>query len=172
MNMNMLGQILGLVAFALSVATYQQNTHKRIVLMQLLANICFTLHFYLLDAYTGALLNAVGIARCIVYICKHQKWAASNLWIIFFSLLCVTACACTWEGYLSLLPACAMVFTTVAFGVDKPALTRFFSLPSSPLWLIYGIITHSWGSVLTECFNIISIVIGMLRFDRKKQAQA
>lgn len=171
MNMNMLGQILGLVAFALSVATYQQNTHKRIVLMQLLANVCFTLHFYMIDAYTGALLNAIGIARSAVYICKHQRWAASNLWIVFFSLLCTVACACTWEGYLSLLPACAMILTSIAFGIDNPALTRKFSFPSSPLWLIYNLINQSWGGFLTECFNLISIIVGMLRFDRKKQTQ-
>ena len=168
----MLGQILGLIAFVLSVLTFQQNTHKRIVLMQLLANTCFAIHFYLIGAYTGALLNAIGLARSAVYICKDQKWASSDWWIVFFSALCVAACVYTWQGPLSLLPVCAMILTSIAFGIDNPKRTRQFSFPSSPLWLIYNLVNHSWGGALTECFNITSIIIGMLRFDRKQDKQA
>lgn len=165
----MLTQLLGIAGFVLSVITFQQNTHKRIVALQLAANICFMVHFSLLGAYTGGLLNAIGAVRSLVYLFKEQKWAASNLWIVFFSLLCVGACIYTWSGPLSLLPAAAMVLTSVAFGINNPKLTRRLSLPSSPLWLIYNVVNHSYGGVLTECFNLISIAVGMLRFDRKKK---
>ncbi|MBR5236903.1 MAG: YgjV family protein [Clostridia bacterium] len=166
----MIAQILGIFGFILSVLTYQQNTHKRIVAVQLAAGICFTTHFYLIEAYTGALLNAIGVLRSLVYLFKDKKWAASNLWIVFFSLLCTGACIYTWSGVLSLLPAIAMIFTSVAFGVNNPKLTRQLSFPSSPLWLIYNLINRSYGGVLTEVFNIVSILVGMLRFDRKKKA--
>lgn len=165
-----MAQVIGVIAFCLAVWSYQQNEHKKMVLLQLIANLCFVIHYYLLGAYTGALLNSIGFARSIVFMCKDKKWAASNGWIVFFSLLCVGAGVYTWDGLLSLLPMTAMIFTTVAFGIDRPKITRLLSFPSSPLWLIYNVINQSWGGVLTECFNMISIIVGMLRFDRKKKA--
>jgi len=67
------------------------------------------------------------------------------------------------------LPIIAMVLTTVAFGIPNPKLTRLVAFPSSPLWLIYNVLSQSWGGVATEVFNMLSILIGMLRFDRRKK---
>ncbi len=164
-----MAQFIGIVAFCLSVWSFQQNEHKKIVLLQLLANGFFVVHFYLLGAYTGALLNSIGFVRSVVFMCKRQKWASSNWWIVFFCVLCVAAGIYTWESWLSFLPLLAMIFTTVAFGINNPKLTRRLSFPSSPLWLIYNVVNQSWGGALTECFNMTSILIGMLRFDRKNK---
>jgi len=165
--MNMIAQLFGILGFIFSIITYQQNTHKRIVFIQLLGNISFATHFYLLGAYTGAILNAVGLVRCVVYMFKAKKWASSAWWIVLFSFICVIVCIISWEGPISLLPAVAMVFTSIAFGLDNPKRTRQFSIPSSPLWLIYNALNQSYGGVMTESFNIISILVGMLRYDRK-----
>lgn len=165
----MIAQLFGLGGFVFSVLTFQQNEHKKIVFMQFMANICFTIHYYMLGAYTGSLLNIIGIIRSVVYIFKDHKWARSNLWIVFFCLLCTGACAYTWEGALSLLPAAAMICTSISFGITNPKLTRIISIPSSPMWIIYNIIKVSYGGVLTEAFNIVSIIIGMIRFDLKKE---
>ncbi|MBE7036703.1 MAG: YgjV family protein [Ruminococcaceae bacterium] len=164
-----MAQVIGIIAFCLAVWSFQQNEHKKIVLLQLLANLCFTVHYFMLAAYTGALLNSIGFARSIVFIFKDKKWASSNWWLVFFSLVCVGAGVYTWNGPLTLLPMSAMILTTVAFGISNPKITRLLSFPSSPLWLIYNLVNQSWGGVLTECFNMGSIIIGMLRFDRKKK---
>ena len=163
-----ISQILGIIAFCLSVLTYQQNTHKKIVALQLIAGTCFTIHFYLLNATTGAILNAIGVLRSLVYICKDKKWASSDWWIVVFSLISTVACIYTWENWLSILPALGMIFTSIAFGINNPRKTRIFSSFSSPLWLIYNLASHSYGGVLTETFAILSIIVGMLRFDRRK----
>ncbi len=163
-----MAQFIGIIAFCLAVWSFQQNEHKKIVLLQLLANICFALHFYMIEAYTGALLNLIGAVRSVVFVCKDKKWASSNWWLVFFSLICIAAGVYTWNGIPSILPIIAMVLTTVAFGIPNPKLTRLVAFPSSPLWLIYNLINQSWGGLATEVFNMLSILIGMMRFDRKK----
>lgn len=163
-----MAQIIGIVAFCLAVLSFQQNEHKKIVVLQFLANACFLTHYFMIGAYTGALLNFIGALRSVVFMCKHQRWASSNLWLVFFSLLCVAAGIFTWQSPLSLLPMVAMVLTTVAFGIDNPKITRLLAFPSSPLWLIYNVANQSYGGALTEIFNMTSIIIGMLRFDRRK----
>ncbi|MBQ2696747.1 MAG: YgjV family protein [Clostridia bacterium] len=165
----MIAQILGILGFILSIISFQQNTQKRIVLMQFLANISFCIHFYLIGAYTGSILNGIGILRSFVYYFKDKKWASSNLWIVFFSLVFVVAGIFTWQGMISVLPTVAMILTSISFGIKNPKLVRRISFPSSPLWLIYNVINRSLGGVLTECFSMISILVGMYRFDRQKK---
>jgi hypothetical protein len=46
---------------------------------------------------------------------------------------------------------------------------RLYTLCASPLWLTYNIIGGSQGGIITEVFASISIIIGMLRLDRKKK---
>ncbi len=165
----MIAQLLGILGFLLSIISFQQNTQKRIVFVQFLANISFTIHFYLIGAYTGSILNGIAIIRSFVYCFKDKKWASSNIWIVIFSMAFVVAGIYTWEGPLSILPTTAMVLSSVSFGIKNPKLVRRIYFPCSPMWLIYNIVGGSIGGVLTECFAMISIIIGMLRFDRKKK---
>ena len=37
------------------------------------------------------------------------------------------------------------------------------------VWLIYNIVSLSIGAICCEAFSIVSIFVGMYRFDRKKQ---
>ncbi|MBE7041598.1 MAG: YgjV family protein [Ruminococcaceae bacterium] len=165
----MIAQLLGILGFLLSIISFQQNTQKRIVFVQFLANISFTIHFYLIGAYTGSILNGIAIVRSFVYCFKDKKWASSNIWIVIFSLAFIVAGIYTWEGPLSILPTTAMVLSSVSFGIKNPKLVRRIYFPCSPMWLIYNIVGGSIGGVLTECFAMVSIIIGMLRFDRKKK---
>ncbi len=164
-------QFFGIMGFILSILTYQQNTHKRIVILQVFSAMSFALHFYMLGAFTGAILNVIAFIRSIVYYFKDKKWASSNLWIVFFAAISTIAGIVTWQDIFSILPILAMIFTGIAFGLRDPKLTRRFALPSSPLWMIYNIYSFSLGGILTETFNIISVLIGMLRFDKKKNEE-
>ena len=164
-----LAQILGILGFIFSVISFQQNTQKRIVFMQFLANVSFTIHFYMIGAYTGSILNGIAILRSFVYCFKDKKWASSPAWMVIFSLVFIVAGIFTWEGPLSLLPITAMVLSSISFGIKNPKFVRLIYFPCSPMWLIYNIVGSSIGGVLTECFAMISIIVGMLRFDRKKK---
>ncbi len=127
---------MGILGFALSVISFQQNTQKRIVFVQFLANVSFTIHFYLIGAYTGSILNGIAIIRSFAYCFKDKKWASSNIWIVIFSLAFVVAGVFTWEGPLSILPTVAMVLSSISFGIKNPKLVRRIYFPCSPMWLI------------------------------------
>ena len=165
----MFAQLLGILGFILSIISFQQNTQKKIVLFQFLANVSFCVHFYMIGAYTGSILNGIGIVRSFIYYHKDKKWAASDWWIVLFSLVFVITGILTWEGILSLLPTTGMILTSISFGIKNPKLVRRVAFPSSPLWLIYNLFKGSYGGVLTECFTMCSIFVAMLRFDRNKK---
>ena len=70
---------------------------------------------------------------------------------------------------MSLFVMAAMVLNTVSFSFTKPKLVRTTILISSPLLLVYNILTGSIGGVINELFTEISSVVGIIRYDIKKK---
>ncbi len=166
---DIIAQFIGFLGLLASMTAYQMKTQKRIVMIQIISCSFFTAHFLMLHAYTGALMNFIAAVRSVVFANKDKKWAKSNWWIVFFSLVCVLAVSLSWEGYLSLLPMLGMVLTTVSWGIENARLVRLISLPSSPLWIIYNFVSGSTAGVLTELFVMTSIITAMIRLDLPKK---
>ncbi len=167
--MEILAQIIGIAALACAVISFQQKTHKYILLFQLTANTLFTIHFSMLGAYTGAILNGIGIFRSLVFVNKGKKWADNIAWFWLFCALSAVVGIFTWSGIVSLLPVAGMILTTAAFWIKAPKLVRRVAFPSSPLWLVYNLYNRSYGGAITEIINMISIIIAMIRLDFKKE---
>ena len=168
--MELVAQIIGIIALVCSVISFQQKTHKIMLVFQLLATVLFSVHFALLGAYTGAILNGIAVFRSVVFMNKDKKWAKNKAWLILFCIVSVAAGAMTWDGsVISIFPVFGLLFTTVAFWIKTPKYVRMTAFPSSPLWLAYNIINRSYGGAITEIINMISIIVAMIRLDFKKK---
>lgn len=172
-------QAVGIVAMVIGVLSFQQKTQKGIVTMQFCSSILFAVHFGLLQAWMGCILNGIGIIRAAVYSQRSKHaWAAHAAWMFGFiaAFVCtyilsfaVFATPPTLPNFIKeILPVIGMVATTVSFRAKSAALVRSLSFVSSPAWLAYNIWSGSLGGALTECFVVVSIIVGILRLDRKK----
>lgn len=166
-----LAQFVGVGALLVAISSFQMKTHKKIVSFQVVSTSLFMTHFLLLGAPTGAILNFIAAIRAVVFANKDKKWGRSNWWMVFFAGLSIIAVIAVWEGYLSLLPMIGMIFTTVSFGIENPKVVRALTLPSSPLWIVYGFINRSYAGVLSECFVMISIIIAIIRLDIPRKSK-
>lgn len=152
-----------------SVFSFQMNKHKQIMIMQILATSLFGLQYFLLGAYTGMAVDIIAIIRGIVFYNKDKKWASSNIWLIMFIALFIVSGIFTWQGASSLLVVGAMILNTFSFSFTKPKLVRSTILISSPLMLIYNILTGSIGGIINELCVEISSVVGLFRYDIKRK---
>lgn len=166
--MKILTQIIGIAAMAASVYSFQLNKHKHIMIVQIIATALFGIQYYLLGAFTGAMLDAVGVVRDIVFYNKDKKWASGNVWTVVFSLMMVVFGIVTYQGVASIFMIVSMVFNTITFSFTKPKLVRRTILIASPFMLVYNILTGSIGGIINEIFAEISSVVGMFRHDFKK----
>lgn len=165
-------QIVGYIALILAIISFQQNEPKRMAFFQLLANSMFVIHFAMIGAITGAVINLLSAIRSLVYSRRDKKWADHVAWTYAFVLAFVLTTIFFWEGAKSLLPMFGAICYTVSFRMKTAKLVRLVSLPSSPCWMIYNAINHSYAGILTETYVIVSIIIGMLRFDVKKRKKS
>lgn len=171
--MQIITQLFGYLGLAMAVISFQVNDKKKILIFQMLCGFSFTIHFILLGAYTGAVLNFLSSARNIVFYNKNKKWASSLFWPSLFAVLFIITGIATWEGIVTLFPVLACLVFTVSMYIDNTRLVRRISWISSPCWMVYNIIKGSYGGVLTETFNLISIFIAIYRYDiRGKQKEA
>ncbi|MBR3803671.1 MAG: YgjV family protein [Clostridia bacterium] len=165
-----IGQIVGFVAMAIIVFSYQQKSHKNILVFQMVSGLLFTLHFFLIGAYTGCVSNLIGAFRSMIYANRDKnKFTGFKLWPVIFSIIFTVSGIMTWDNVFSVFPIVAMVASSVVLWIDSPKINRAFSMPTSACWLIYNIPTRSFAGIATEIFVLSSIVVGMIRLDRKKK---
>ena len=164
-----ISQTIGIIAMALLLLSFQQRTHKRIVLMQFCSGFLFALQYFLLGAYEGMVGNIVGFTRSIAYCFRGKsKFVDSIFCPVLFSILAGLGGLLTYTSPASLLPMAAMMISSFVMWSPKTQKLRALTVPTSIMWLIYNVICSSYSGIITEVCNLVSIAIGLFRFRNKK----
>ena len=168
--MEILANIIGVIAVSLFVLSYQQKTSKGIVLCNTFSRLLYVVQYTLLRAFEGMVLDLVGIVASVLaqkkdtpFIKKYIKFffIGINLVIIITGLL-------LYKNIFSLLPIFGVLLHTGAFWLKDEKWIRRVSILGSPFWLVYNLKSLAFGSALGDVFTIVSLLIAMFRFDLKK----
>lgn len=158
-------QALGLIGSLISFTSLQSGSRRKILLLQLVCCVLWVAHYALLGAYTGVLINLLGLARGLVCSFNDRKWA-SGRWILALFLLCYgLSPLLTWDGPYCLLLGLAMMLTTVALWVHNMRLTRLLFLLNSPLVFVYNLMAGSYSGAVIEVAAFCSFLLAVWRFD-------
>ncbi len=172
-------QIIGIVAMFFNLFSYQQKTRKGAIICQLFGTILFTVNFFMLGATVGAIMNFIGALRAVIFINKEKLKADHVGWFIGFTVVYLASYVLTFtvldkeptamNFILEFLPVIGMVATTHSYRLTDAKAIRKFGLISSPVWLIYNIANFSVGAIICEVLSLASIIIGIVRLDRKSK---
>jgi hypothetical protein len=164
-----IAQILGMVGAILLWSAFQCKNTKKLFFLQLLSSAFFSLHFFMLGAYTGLLLNSAEVLRSFFLYKGQEKWASHKITMIAVMVMMAACGAVSWDGWLSLLPTAAMVVGTYFLWSRNGKILRFAQLFFiSPCWLVYNIAMFSIAGILTEVVNMISVIVSLIRFGVKE----
>ena len=169
--MEILGQIIGILATVITALSYQMNTKKSLLLTQSLATALTCISYLFLGASAGFALNIVCLVRngCFYYLKEGQKPIYISTAILATAM--VVLGAFSWQGPISLLMIIALAVNTVFLSLGKPQILRYSILLTSSMILIYNIYVFTIGGMLNESIAIGSSLIGILRFRKGKEAQ-
>jgi hypothetical protein len=163
----------GVGGLALFFAVLSPQFKKRsLILLSLIAGlILWVVHYSLLNAWTGSVMNAIEAAAVCVSFQKDTKtWAQWKLWPYVFAVAYVSTGIATGISVVNFLPIVAQVIAVVAVWQIKPRRIRLLSLLPRPLWFVYNLIVGSYAGILAELFITISIVAGIIRHDLKEKS--
>ncbi len=158
-------QVLGIVAFIMSALSFQAKSFKAINVFKIISYILFTVHYFMLPAYTGMITNVTSCIRGFVYIWLVEKSRSTKWAQVLFSLLFIGIGIATWDGIVCIFAIMGAVVQTVAHGIENPAKLRLINLPTCFMWMFYNIYYFSLGGLFSDIFSLISIVIAMIRLD-------
>ena len=166
----LIGQLMGLVAVVLGFVSFQMRTQKQLLVVQTATTIAFCIHYYLIGATSGLMMNMLGILRNLAYYNKEKPLFSGKKCPIFFAVVMGLVGLMSWQGYYSLFVVAGLVINTLFLSSSNPQTIRKSILVSSPLGLAYDGFVMSIGGVIYESVVIVSSIIGIIRY-RKQEEQ-
>ena len=178
--METFAQILSIAGLICVVGSYQQKQKSRLILIQATGGALFAIHYLILGAYAGFLLNTIAVFRGAVFY-KERSPKAGKIWVGIIIALCVAAYPLTFTLFgtepnltnliLEVLPTIGMTVLTFSFNMTHAGQIRALGFVNSACWLTYNIAHLSIGGIGCEILCFISIIIGILRHDVKKNQE-
>ena len=161
-----IAQILGVFAIIIGFLSYQTKSSKGVLALQSLTTVTFTVHYLLLGAYSGMIMNAVGIIRNFFYYNSQKKFFSWKCWPIVFALVSGTLGILAWKAWFDVFVVSGLVINTVCMSFKNAQNIRKSILVTSPLVLIYDILARSYSGAVYETVAIVSSVVGIVRFHK------
>lgn len=163
-------QGIGFLGMACTVLAFQYKQYRKLVGLRGATELLFCIQYLLLGAYSGAAADFVGCLRNGIFLECDRRKKSLRPWRWLFCLVFVGMSLLTWAGPKSLLSAVAKVASTIGYGSSSARTIRLITLCSSSCWLIYNTLVFSLAGILCEVVTLISVLIGIVRFDILKQA--
>lgn len=162
--MFILAQIIGLFSFLIALIAYHQKTKKKILSTMIISNTLNFIHYFLLDALSGGITKIVAVIRDILIINKKNNKYLFSIFVIIYLILGITL----YNNLLSIIPIVASFITTIAAFFGSPYVIKLVALLTFTLWLIYNIFVLSFAGILSNVVAIISTIIAIKNYKRKK----
>lgn len=164
--MYLTAQIIGFVAMILSAISFQMNTKKKIIIMQILTSVVFAIHYFMLPEGIGVaagVVNMIAIVRNVVFFYRDKPIFRSRWWVVLFAAIMGGSAIVSRPEVISVLMCIGMVFNTLSVAAEKPISTRRRILISSPFVLVYNIAVGSIGGIINELLVEILTVVTLIR---------
>ncbi len=159
-------QGIGYLALLFVLLSFQKNKRINILLLMLTGLILFVVHYSLLQAWVGALMNLIEAGVVFIAYKKEKgSWAKQKFWPSVFVILYLISGYATAKNTIDYLPIIAQIFGAIAVWQTNPRAIRFIMLLPRPLWFIYNMIVGSYAGMTAEVFILVSVLIGIVRFD-------
>ena len=121
--MEAFAQILSIAGLACVVGSYQQKKKSALIAVQATGGALFAIHYLLLGAYSGFLMNSLAVLRGIVFYKEHRSPTTGKVWVGIISILSLVAYALSFlvfktpatpgNLFLEILPAIGMIVLLV-----------------------------------------------------------
>ena len=166
-----IGQVLGFVAVALAILSYQMKTQRRLLFLKLGNAVVNAVHYLFIGAISGMALNLVSPVKYLVYLKRNSKGSNDKVIPILFTLITAAVGIITWTEWYSVFVFSGMVIHAFCMSFSDPQKVRISLLFTSPMVIVYNIFAMSISGVVYETVAIVSAVIGIVRYRKKKNTE-
>ena len=171
MNLYLWSQLAGYASTALTLLAAQQKKMTTVLILAIIYNTLSALSNFLVGGIVGSVLCLVAVGQTLISSLYEKKSRRVPLWITALFMAAYIACtALTFSGWLDLLPCVGALAYAVAVLQTKTSGYRLCMIVNAGVWMIYELTLTppNYAIALSGALTLVSIFIGMLRLDRKK----
>ncbi len=166
--MNLLAQILGVLAIITWVISIQQREKKNVLLCQAIANSIYGIQYFLLGAMSASFMNFISFFRSwVFYDDEKKKRNTTGSSFLFFSFIIVVFGILTYRDIFGLIP----VFITLAYSYSvwqkNLTITRWIFIIAAFVWIYYNMKVGAYVTVVGNILEIISGIIALIRYKKR-----
>lgn len=169
--MILFAQIVGVLAVATLLLSYQQKKRKNIILWNITARTLYIIQYVVLGAFEGVALDIMGALSSVVAQKKDSNVIKKYLFLVIavLNLLIVAVGLLLYKNIFSLFPIAGVIFQTSALWMSKEKYIRLVSFLGTPFWLVYNLSSLAYGSAIGDVLTLVSIGTAIYRFDIRRK---
>ena len=155
----LIGNILSLIASLLMVYTGTINNRKKIIIIQIIYTLLFSLSDLLLGGFSGAIINMISILRNIL---SYNEKLGLKEKIVLIILALITTSAFNNLGLIGILPFLSMVMFILFMNTKDIQKFKLIIIFSSALWVIYDFTIRLYVSSIFDILTILSTTLSLV----------
>lgn len=159
--------LVGIACVILGSTWPLYRTRTGMLWAQAALHVAFSLHFFLLGAHSGSLMNALGLGQVLAAIPLGEKPGFKRLYIAILPIIAAAA-AFTWQGLSSVFAALGLaLFSLARYQMNTMAL-RVLMIAAIVSWTLHDILVVSIPALTTDTLSLATSLF-MIRRERRLQ---
>lgn len=157
---NLFNQFFGLIATILSIISLLYSKKKKVMKIQMISNIMFTLQYIVLKAKSAAFVGAIAVLRGSFF--SNNRYRRSK--VAFLISLALFAAIFSYDGtFLSLIPIINSILCILGASMKNVRNYKVVYGICSAIWIYYNYTVGAYVVIISNIFEIISATIGYLK---------
>jgi len=157
-------QIIGAFGYSILALSYYGKEKSRILFMQIISYVFFSIHYFLLSGITGALCNFMWlIALVTIYLLDKYNVKNKRVYELLMVPIIVIVAMFTFKDIYSVFPIVASALAVISFTTDKENTIRAIGVIAAICWLIYSIVYHSYVAIVFEIVTLAVVAFAFIK---------
>ena len=165
-------QVFAFIGLVFIIISFQQKNSKELLILRNIATIFVVVGLCFLGNTSAIIFSGIGEIRNLVmlyFACKPDtkksiKYVSSALIVLLLIILNIVY----WKNFYNLYSIMLGILAVITFMQEKASTIRKFSVVAEIAAIIYYSLLMSPTNVMIEIAGLISIIVGIIRLDLKK----
>ena len=160
-----LAQVFGGIALAIVCVGYFLKSKGSFMITQVVANVFYSLAFFVVGEFVGGSLVCVSIARCVyIYIAEKVNFKYMLHFLPIFIASYIALTVIFWGNAFDIMPLIASTIFTIGYVLKDLQKMRILLIFPNAILVAYNILTTTYVSALLDFIEVIVIVVAILKF--------
>ena len=169
-DLYLLSQICVIISVIILGATYFLKDKVKILILCLVYCIFYGIHYLLLGAITGSLMNLISFLRNLWFY-RNSKKSKKNSKVVLYVLFLISCvfCIISYSDVFSLISLTASLISTYSIWQDNVKIYKFLAIPVSICFIIYAFHINSVVAIATEIVLLVTEIVAIFKMYNDKK---